>query len=87
MVTNIPGSAGQVSATAQHQQVTPYFKAAPPPGSGPHRYIFLLYKQNGGANQTFSVLDNNDRKRFDFKSYAQEHQLELVGVNFFYAEN
>lgn len=58
---------------------------APPPGSGPHRYIFLLYRQVS-EQHTFTPLSLQDRSKFSFFNFAQENQLELVGVNFFYAE-
>ncbi|KAI8082728.1 phosphatidylethanolamine-binding protein [Halteromyces radiatus] len=84
VAVNIPGNQ-QDKATAASSQLTNYLGPAPPPGTGDHRYVFLLYKQPN-KNIKFESLSQSvqERRSFDYKKYALTHQLELVGVNFFY---
>ncbi|ORX47420.1 PEBP-like protein [Hesseltinella vesiculosa] len=85
VVTNIPeGQPDQVNASAN--QLTTYIGPSPPAGSGDHRYVFLWYKQLQGI-QTFAPLSQSvhDRRSFNYSRYAQEQQLELLAVNFFFA--
>ncbi|KAI8337682.1 phosphatidylethanolamine-binding protein [Chlamydoabsidia padenii] len=87
VVTNIPGGQ-QAQVNASSTQLTNYMGPAPPPGSGDHRYIFLLYKQ-ANKNNSFEALAQGvqDRRTFDFKQYAATNQLELVAANFFYCKS
>ncbi len=50
MVVNIPG--GDLS---KGTVLTPYAGPSPPKGSGLHRYIFLVYKQQGEVNVSATV--------------------------------
>ncbi|GAA6036675.1 hypothetical protein JCM8097_001293 [Rhodosporidiobolus ruineniae] len=59
---------------------------APPPGTGSHRYAFLLYREPAGSSPKFSG-DKEDRKSYDIKSFVEENKLTLIGANFFLAEN
>ncbi|CAO3599286.1 unnamed protein product [Absidia cylindrospora] len=83
-VVNIPGGQ-QEKVNDPSTQLVAYHGPAPPPRSGDHRYIFLLYKQQSQL-QTFQPLPSSgdDRKKFDFKHFAETNHLELIGVNFFY---
>jgi phosphatidylethanolamine-binding protein (PEBP) family uncharacterized protein len=76
-----------VQVNTASNQLTNYMGPAPPPGSGDHRYIFLLYKQTN-REHPFEALAQGvqDRRTFDFKQYAATNQLELVAVNFFYSK-
>ena len=79
------GSSSQINASTSNQ-LSSYYKPAPPPGTGPHRYIFLLYKQEDGQlGHNTSVAES--RAKFNFQQFAKEHQLTLVGVNFFKASS
>lgn len=44
LVVNIPGS-----SIDEGNEVLTYMGPAPPKGTGPHRYIFLIYKQSNGS--------------------------------------
>ncbi|RCH91511.1 Phosphatidylethanolamine-binding protein 4 [Rhizopus azygosporus] len=81
VVVNIPGSADFMAAN----QLTSYMGPAPPPKTGDHRYIFLLYKQPS-INSNFNAL-SQDASCFDYKSFVQQNGLELVSVNFFVSRN
>ncbi|KAK9766892.1 hypothetical protein K7432_003682 [Basidiobolus ranarum] len=67
--------------------VTKYFGPGPPPGTGYHRYIFLLYRQNGSID--FEKLPEDPSKRSNFKTedFVKQYNLTLVAGNFFEAEN
>ncbi|CCX29632.1 Similar to Carboxypeptidase Y inhibitor; acc. no. P14306 [Pyronema omphalodes CBS 100304] len=70
-----------------------YMGPAPPPKTGKHRYVFLLYR---GSNK--DLQEPKDRVRWGnpeqkkgvtvgVRKWAKEGGLELVGANFFYAQN
>jgi phosphatidylethanolamine-binding protein (PEBP) family uncharacterized protein len=78
LVVNIPGSdisAGQV--------VTPYKGPAPRVGTGLHRYIFLLYKQEDKITPEPLDNENKGRSRFNISEWAKRHSLQLEGATFF----
>ncbi|KAI8336082.1 phosphatidylethanolamine-binding protein [Chlamydoabsidia padenii] len=87
VVVNIPGNQ-QDLAKAASTQLSTYIGPAPPPNTGNHRYIFLLYKQTD-KNHSFPPLPEpfKERSHFDYKQYAITNQLQLVSVNFFYAKH
>ncbi|KZO91675.1 PEBP-like protein [Calocera viscosa TUFC12733] len=62
--------------------LSPWYPPAPPPGSGPHRYVTLLYSQPDDLDLSF--VDWDDRKRFDVKQFAKSARLDdpLAGVWF-----
>ena len=100
---NIPGTAGGQGVDTQHAfTVSPYMGCAPDPGSGRHRYVFLLYEQTGGpiATQHIKVLGEprllglmanlDERKNHDvgrwYADNAGGQQPTLIAGNFFFAE-
>ncbi|KAF9142281.1 hypothetical protein BGX30_002989 [Mortierella sp. GBA39] len=89
VVANISGTSDfQPANVAQGAVVSPYMGPAPPAGSGPHRYIFLLYKQTPSTN--ISALTTPlapQRQGFKAKQFSSHAHLELVGANYFFAEN
>lgn len=68
-------------------QAVPYNGPAPPKGSGPHRYVFLLYCQ-GGRRLQGSELAPEKRNNFNLSEFVNKTELgpPLAG-NFFFAEN
>ncbi|ODQ66139.1 phosphatidylethanolamine-binding protein [Nadsonia fulvescens var. elongata DSM 6958] len=71
----------------------PYCGPAPPPKTGKHRYVFLLYKE---PQVSHGVLMKPPRDRPTWgtdvpasgvRDWAKKYNLELAGVNFFYAQN
>ncbi|KAI7824334.1 phosphatidylethanolamine-binding protein [Gamsiella multidivaricata] len=89
IVSNISGSsptAIQPANLSQGTILTPYMGPAPPKGSGPHRYVFLLFKQST-SNLTLATPLSHDRPGFKSKQFSNETGLELVGANYFFAEN
>jgi len=66
--------------------VVPYNPPSPPSGTGLHRYVFLVYKQEGRLNTEIE----SDTKRGNFKvaKFASDNHLENpVAGNFFQAQN
>jgi len=101
-VINIPGVAGgQGVNVPQGFVVSPYMGCAPDPGSGRHRYVFLLYEQHSqiptenvkvlGQPKLLGLVANLDeRKNHDvakwFNENASGQQPTLKAGNFFFAE-
>jgi hypothetical protein len=54
-------------------------------GTGPHRYVFLLFKQPGSSITT--ATPPKERKNFKAERFALDNGMKLVGVNWFLAEN
>ncbi|CAF1003932.1 unnamed protein product [Adineta ricciae] len=61
-----------------------YQGPAPPSGTGPHQYIFLLYKSATNDfskhGESIAVSDSGKRKQFHLKKFETDHQLELVAT-------
>jgi len=101
-VINIPGmSGGQGVDVNKGFTVSPYMGCAPDPGSGRHRYVFLLYEQQVfiptenikvlGNAKMFGLMANLDeRKCFDIARWYNENasgqQPTLIAGNSFFAE-
>lgn len=72
-----------------------YMGPAPPKGSGPHRYVIMLFKQPNGEiiEQDSKELQGDgewgisDAGRIEAQKWLDNKELELLAVNFFYAEN
>ncbi|KAL2694745.1 hypothetical protein Neosp_001331 [[Neocosmospora] mangrovei] len=87
-VTTLPGG-----PPLNMSDFAPYFGPAPPPGTGPHRYVALLF---GTQNSTFQVppsfkefngTEVTDRIKFDIDTFVDEGKLDLVAANWFTSEN
>lgn len=70
-----------------------YFGPAPPPGSGPHRYVVLLFSN---SNNTFEIPPSfkdfnssniSERFGFDVETFMTEGKLEVQAANWFTSEN
>ena len=67
-----------------------YIFPAPPPGSGPHRYIFYLYEQPAGFKaENFTPADGKEvgnmaRIRFNLEAWTKAANLgRLAAFNYF----
>merc|ERR1711983_414382 len=57
---------------------------SPPKGSGPHRYVFVVYEQPRNINARVS----RNRAGFKVETFAKRNRIgSPVDGNFFYAEN
>ncbi|XP_058467297.1 protein D3-like [Malaya genurostris] len=85
-VGNIPG--GKIE-DGDHRIA--FIGSGPPEGSGLHRYVFLIYKQNGKIDLSdaprTSNRSRNNRLNFQHKDYVTKYALgELIAGNFYQAQ-
>lgn len=69
--------------------ILPYEAPGPPPKTGYHRYVFLLFS---GDNTNLTVPTNRrhwglGKKGMGVKEWAKMQGLQVVGANFFYARD
>jgi phosphatidylethanolamine-binding protein (PEBP) family uncharacterized protein len=64
-----------------------YQGPTPPDGTGPHRYILLLYKSatdkisvDGGV---IAVSDSRKRKQFQLQKFEKQNNLKLIAATSF----
>lgn len=69
----LPSDAG---APIDGKPLLEYMGPAPPEGTGPHRYVVLLYREPVSAE--LQSLDKEDRKNFDIEGFVAKNKLELV---------
>lgn len=77
------------STTELHkgEQLVPYEGPSPPPGTGPHRYVFLAYCQ-GGQAVNGAKLKPARRNKFSVKDFQKKlGELEPFAGTFFYADS
>lgn len=70
--------------------IADYQGPAPPDGTGPHQYIFLLYKGPDEDitldGQPIGVQDSNKRRKFQLQNFEEANKLELVAATSFIVE-
>uniref|UniRef100_A0A914DSM5 Phosphatidylethanolamine-binding protein n=1 Tax=Acrobeloides nanus TaxID=290746 RepID=A0A914DSM5_9BILA len=77
LVVNIPGSASYNGET-----IIDYIGARPSAGTGPHRYLFLVYEQSNHLNNIKNELKS--KRNFKVKTFADKHKLGIpIAGNFF----
>ena len=66
-------------------QLRSYYPPSPPAGTGPHRYAFLVFQQEGGRDSPLTEAP----KAFKTAEVVAKAGLEAqpVAFNFFFAEN
>ena len=82
VVTNIPLSSGS-GDVSQGKTLTQYLAPGPKDESGPHRYLFLLFKEPEGFSIEKSDVGGEEfveRRSFGAKEFVEKYGLELVGV-------
>ncbi|CAF0967437.1 unnamed protein product [Rotaria sordida] len=60
-----------------------YQGPAPPSGTGPHQYVFLLYKSDTPTSQhggSIAVSDSGKRQKYQLKKLEQDLHLQLVAA-------
>lgn len=84
-VVNIPGN-----KVADGETLFEYIGSGPPEGTGLHRYIFLIYKQNGKLSfddePRVSNRSRDHRRLFSTRKFADKYKLELIAGNFYQAQ-
>ncbi|KAM0755029.1 PEBP-like protein [Meredithblackwellia eburnea MCA 4105] len=86
----ITGVAGSTKVQINNPVTTPHRGPGPPPFTGLHRYVYLLYKEPAGGllekQTTFSdPASITQRMRWDLGAFVKENNLELIAINFFQA--
>ncbi|KAI1482478.1 PEBP-like protein [Daldinia eschscholtzii] len=76
------------------KDIIPYKPPGPPPKTGKHRYVFLLFAPANGTTDPLHLTKPEDRKhwgtgkaRHGVRDWAGENGLEPVAANFIYAQN
>ncbi|KAJ3501537.1 hypothetical protein NLJ89_g9291 [Agrocybe chaxingu] len=77
-----------VYAFKTHAATTPYFPPGPPPGSGFHRYVFLLFEEPAEgisipSNAVEHKAEPPTRRNWNAFKFADAYKLKLVGANYF----
>ncbi|KAI1467471.1 PEBP-like protein [Daldinia caldariorum] len=74
--------------------IMPYKPPGPPPKTGKHRYVFLLFAPANGTTDPLHPTKPEDRKhwgtgkaRHGVRDWAEENGLKPVAANFIYAQN
>ncbi|XP_064459467.1 protein D3-like [Ornithodoros turicata] len=84
LVVNIPSSCDLRAGTP----VTEYAGPTPPRGSGPHRYVFLVFAQGRRRINEDSVDVPEGRGKFNLREFLVNLELgQAYAANFFLAEN
>ncbi|KAF5286221.1 hypothetical protein FQR65_LT02233 [Abscondita terminalis] len=85
LVGNIPG--GDIS---KGETLSEYVGSGPPPGTGLHRYVFLIYKQPDALTFDEKRLTNrsgDNRGKFSIRKFAEKYKLgNPIAGNFYQAE-
>lgn len=72
------------------ETLSEYISAGPPPDSGLHRYVFLLFEQSGKHDFAEPKLTNRspaNRAKFSVRDFVKKHDLGApVAGNLFEAE-
>lgn len=97
IVTNITIASSTQSirgndADEAQDELVKYMPPAPPPKTGKHRYVLVLLA--GDAEIIKQLKAPSDRKHWGYgkvrhgvRDWAGENGLEVVGANFFFAQN
>ncbi|PGH11817.1 hypothetical protein AJ80_06975 [Polytolypa hystricis UAMH7299] len=77
----------------KHRILKKYLPPSPPPGTGLHRYVFVLLRGETGADRKDVSAPKKRRhwgygeERRGVRDWAAEYGLVVVGANFFYARH
>jgi hypothetical protein len=91
--TTSPENGGRIALSSQDTPfIANYIGPAPPPPSGPHRYVFFLYEQPADfdierlliVKERGKPVGNGKRIRYNLEAFEQKAGLgEIVAGNFF----
>jgi len=77
----------QQTASSTVPPFTPYLAPGPKPGTGLHRYTFLLVQEPSEYNLTPLGVEFVERRRFKALEWIQSNGGQVVGVAFFWSRN
>jgi len=82
------------SASKNLKQIMKYKPPGPPPKTGKHRYVFLVFAPANGTTKKLDLTKPSDRQhwgtgkeRHGVKDWAEDNGLVPVGANFIYSKN
>ncbi|EEB16280.1 phosphatidylethanolamine-binding protein, putative [Pediculus humanus corporis] len=86
LVVNIPGTDVNKGET-----LSEYVGSGPPKGTGLHRYVYLIYKQNGKIETSklrkLTNKSGDHRGKFSIQKFSEEHNLgNPIAGNFYQAQ-
>uniref|UniRef100_T1IIP5 Phosphatidylethanolamine-binding protein n=1 Tax=Strigamia maritima TaxID=126957 RepID=T1IIP5_STRMM len=85
LIINIPGN-----EVSKGDVLSDYIGSGPLQGTGLHRYVYLVYKQQNKITSDEPKLENNSlekRSNFKIKNFAKKYNLgEPIAGNFYQAE-
>ncbi|KAF2806917.1 phosphatidylethanolamine-binding protein [Mytilinidion resinicola] len=84
-----------VAVTANKTEtIMPYKAPGPPPKTGKHRYVFLVFAPKNGTTEPLNLTKPSDRKHwgsgiqgFGAAWWSELNGLITIGANFIYAQN
>lgn len=83
-----------ISITSSLDDVTPYKPPGPPPKTGKHRYVFLVFAPKNGTSESLHLSKPEERQhwgtgkeRGGVREWAAKNGLVPVAANFVYAKN
>ncbi|KAI6087017.1 PEBP-like protein [Hypoxylon rubiginosum] len=93
-ISSSSSGASNVVKVSGLKDIMPYKAPGPPPKTGKHRYVFLLFAPANGTTDPLHLTKPGDRKhwgtgeeRHGVRDWAKENGLEPVAANFIYAQN
>lgn len=86
LVVNIPGN-----KISEGEVLSEYVGSGPPKGTGLHRYVFLVYKQNDGkikpSEKKLTNKSGDGRGGFSINGFAKKYNLgDPIAGNFYQAQ-
>uniref|UniRef100_A0AC35TVD0 COesterase domain-containing protein n=1 Tax=Rhabditophanes sp. KR3021 TaxID=114890 RepID=A0AC35TVD0_9BILA len=86
LVVNIPGE-----DVSKGDVLSEFISSGPPPGTGLHRYVYLVYKQQGPISDPehghLTNRSGDNRGGFRTEDFAKKHNLQSpIAGNFYQAE-
>ncbi|KAI8958771.1 PEBP-like protein [Daldinia sp. FL1419] len=87
-------SSDSVLRLSSLKDIIPYKPPGPPPKTGKHRYVFLVFAPANDTTDPLHLTKPGDRKhwgtgkaRHGVRDWAEENGLKPVAANFIYAQN
>jgi len=87
-------SSSNFHATRKLREVMPYKPPGPPPKTGKHRYVFLVFAPRNGTSEKLFLSKPGDRQhwgmdgeRVGVRQWAEKNGLVPVAANFIYSQN
>jgi phosphatidylethanolamine-binding protein (PEBP) family uncharacterized protein len=84
----------QVVEQSSADDVVEYKPPGPPPKTGKHRYVFLVFAPRNGTTEPLHLSKPEDRQHWGtgkkgggVREWAEKNELVPVAANFIYAKN